>query len=97
LSFVAWEQPRPAYSTAAPPTITRQSIYGEASRPLSVASNCASLWPSAGSAGVAATSLEQQNPDGSWDNTGGCTIEGLRDEVTAEFVALLDEVVGALM
>jgi hypothetical protein len=40
--------------------------------------------------------LDQQNPDGSWDNTGGYTTEGMRDEVTAEFVALLDEVAGAL-
>lgn len=40
--------------------------------------------------------LAQQNPDGSWDNTGGYTTEGARDEVTAEFVTILDEVVGAL-
>ena len=40
--------------------------------------------------------LAQQNSDGSWDNTGGYTTEGMRDEVTAEFVALLDEVVQGL-
>jgi hypothetical protein len=40
--------------------------------------------------------LDQQNPHRSWDNTGGYTTEGVRDEVTAEFVALLDEVAGAL-
>ncbi|HLZ68308.1 MAG TPA: GMC family oxidoreductase N-terminal domain-containing protein [Dehalococcoidia bacterium] len=34
--------------------------------------------------------LAQQNPDGSWDNTGGYTTEGSRDEVTAEFVAIMD-------
>jgi len=34
--------------------------------------------------------LAQQNPDGSWDNTGGYTTEGARDEVTAEFVAIMD-------
>ncbi|MHB8577106.1 MAG: hypothetical protein ACYDCQ_17475, partial [Dehalococcoidia bacterium] len=36
--------------------------------------------------------LAQQNPDGSWDNTGGFTREEVRDEVTAEFVAIMDEV-----
>lgn len=36
--------------------------------------------------------LAQQNPDGSWDNTGGYTTEATRDEVTAEFVVILDEV-----
>jgi len=36
--------------------------------------------------------LAQQNPDGSWDNTGGYSTEGVRDEVTAEFVSILDEV-----
>jgi choline dehydrogenase len=40
--------------------------------------------------------LDQQNPDGSWDNTGGYTTEGVRDEVTAEFVAILDEVAQGL-
>ena len=45
---------------------------------------------------AAAAILDQQNPDGSWDNTGGYTTEGVRDEATAEFVALLDEVIGAL-
>ncbi|GEM_PF-14068 len=34
--------------------------------------------------------IAQQNPDGSWDNTGGYTTEGSRDEVTAEFVAIMD-------
>jgi hypothetical protein len=34
--------------------------------------------------------LAQQNPDGSWDNTGGYTTEGSRDEVTAEFAAIMD-------
>ncbi|HZQ37829.1 MAG TPA: GMC family oxidoreductase N-terminal domain-containing protein [Dehalococcoidia bacterium] len=34
--------------------------------------------------------LAQQNPDGSWDNTGGYTTEAQRDEVTAEFVAIMD-------
>lgn len=34
--------------------------------------------------------LAQQNPDGSWDNTGGYTSEGSRDEVTAEFVSIMD-------
>lgn len=33
--------------------------------------------------------LSQQNPDGSWDDTPGFTTEAARDEVTAEFVAIL--------
>lgn len=40
--------------------------------------------------------LDQQNPDGSWDNTGGYVSEAMRDEVTAEFVALMDEVMQGL-
>ncbi len=40
--------------------------------------------------------LAQQNPDGSWDNTGGYTTEGMRDEVTAEFVSIMDEVEAGL-
>jgi hypothetical protein len=40
----------------------------------------------------AAALLAQQNPDGSWDNTGGYRTEAVRDEVTAEFVAIMDEV-----
>jgi hypothetical protein len=40
--------------------------------------------------------LDQQNPDGSWDNTGGYISEAMRDEVTAEFVSLMDEVVQGL-
>ncbi len=36
--------------------------------------------------------LAQQNPDGSWDNTGGYSTEGMRDEVTAEFVSIMNEV-----
>jgi len=40
--------------------------------------------------------LDQQNPDGPWDNTGGYTTEAMRDEVTAEFVSILDEVLQGL-
>jgi hypothetical protein len=37
--------------------------------------------------------LQQQNDDGSWYNTGGYTTDAVTDEVTAEFVALLDEMI----
>lgn len=42
---------------------------------------------------VGAAMLDQQNGDGSWDNTGGFSTQAVREEVTAEFVALLDEMV----
>ncbi|MGH2601516.1 MAG: GMC oxidoreductase, partial [Dehalococcoidia bacterium] len=45
---------------------------------------------------AAAALLDQQNPDGSWDNTGGYTTEAMRDEVTAEFVTILDEALQGL-
>ena len=37
--------------------------------------------------------LAQQNDGGSWDNTGGFTTQAVRDEITAEFVAELDEMI----
>ena len=40
--------------------------------------------------------LKQQNDDGSWFNTGGYSIDAVTDEVTAEFVSLLDEMVQGL-
>ena len=40
--------------------------------------------------------VAQQNADGSWHNTGGFTHQAVTDEVTAEFVALLDEIVQGL-
>lgn len=40
--------------------------------------------------------LQQQNDDGSWHNTGGFTTRAVTDEVTAEFVAILDEMVQGL-
>ncbi|MBI2912711.1 MAG: hypothetical protein HYY03_02185 [Chloroflexi bacterium] len=45
---------------------------------------------------VADALLTQQNPDGSWHNTGGFTEQVVTDEVTAEFVVLLDEMVQGL-
>lgn len=40
--------------------------------------------------------LTQQNDDGSWFNTGGYSIDAVTDEVTAEFVSLLDEMIQGL-
>ena len=40
--------------------------------------------------------LDQQNEDGSWHNTGGFTTQTVTDEVTAEFVAILDEMIQGL-
>lgn len=40
--------------------------------------------------------IAQQQPNGAWDNTGGYVNEDIRAEVTAEFVVILDEMVGAL-
>jgi hypothetical protein len=40
--------------------------------------------------------LDQQNDDGSWDNTGGFSTEAVRDEVTAEFVSILDDMAQGL-
>ncbi len=40
--------------------------------------------------------LTQQTEDGSWNNTGGFTTQAVADEVTAEFVAILDEMVQGL-
>jgi hypothetical protein len=40
--------------------------------------------------------LAQQLPGGAWDNTGGFAGEGLRIEVTCEFVVLLDEMIAGL-
>lgn len=45
---------------------------------------------------VGAALLEQQNNDGSWFNTGGYINDAVTDEVTAEFVAILDEMVQGL-
>ena len=45
---------------------------------------------------VADALLAQQNPDGSWHNTGGFTHQSETNEVTAEFVVLLDEMVQGL-
>ena len=45
---------------------------------------------------VAGALLAQQNPDGSWHNTGGFTQQSETDEVTAEFVVLLDEMIQGL-
>ncbi len=45
---------------------------------------------------VAAALLAQQNTDGSWHNTGGFTHQAVTDEVTAEFVVLLDEMIQGL-
>jgi hypothetical protein len=35
--------------------------------------------------------LDQQTPEGAWDNTGGYTTDAVRTEVTCEFIVLLDE------
>jgi hypothetical protein len=40
--------------------------------------------------------LAQQTDSGGWDNTGGYTTDAVRAEVTAEFVVLLDEMIGGL-
>jgi hypothetical protein len=45
---------------------------------------------------VAEALCAQQNPDGSWHNTGGFTHEAVTEEVTAEFVVLLGDMAGAL-
>ena len=42
---------------------------------------------------VADALLAQQQPEGCWHNTGGFTHQAVTDEVTAEFVVLLDEMV----
>ena len=40
--------------------------------------------------------LDQQTPEGAWDNTGGYTTEAVRTEVTCEFVVLLDEMIAGI-
>jgi hypothetical protein len=40
--------------------------------------------------------LDQQTPEGAWDNTGGYVDDVVRAECTAEFVVLLDEMAGGL-
>ena len=45
---------------------------------------------------VADAILAQQNEDGSWNDTGGFTHQSVTDNVTGEFVALLDEMVQGL-
>ena len=40
--------------------------------------------------------LAQQTESGGWDNTGGYVNEAIRTEVTAEFIVLLDEMIGGL-
>ena len=45
---------------------------------------------------VAEALLQQQNGDGSWYNTGGYSADAVTDEVTAEFVAILDEMIQGL-
>jgi hypothetical protein len=40
--------------------------------------------------------IAQQTDSGGWDNTGGYVNDAIRIEVTAEFVVLLDEMVGGL-
>ncbi len=45
---------------------------------------------------VAGALLAQQQPEGCWHNTGGFTHQAVTDEVTAEFVVLLDEIVQGL-
>jgi hypothetical protein len=40
--------------------------------------------------------IAQQTETGGWDNTGGYVNEAIRTEVTAEFIVLLDEMIGAI-
>lgn len=40
--------------------------------------------------------LAQQTESGGWDNTGGYVNDAIRTEVTAEFIALLDEMIAGL-
>lgn len=40
--------------------------------------------------------VAQQQQGGGWDNTGGYVDEAIRTQVTAEFIVLLDEMIGAL-
>jgi hypothetical protein len=45
---------------------------------------------------VADAMIAQQTDTGGWDNTGGYVNDAIRAEVTAEFVVLLDEMIGGL-
>lgn len=45
---------------------------------------------------VAEAMIAQQTDTGGWDNTGGYANDAVRAEVTAEFVVLLDEMIGGL-
>jgi hypothetical protein len=45
---------------------------------------------------VSEAMLAQQTDTGGWDNTGGYVNDAIRAEVTAEFVVLLDEMIGGL-
>jgi len=40
--------------------------------------------------------ITQQTDTGGWDNTGGYVNEAIRTEVTAEFIVLLDEMIGGI-
>ncbi len=40
--------------------------------------------------------LDQQTPEGAWDNTGGYTTDAVRTEVTCEFIVLLDEMLAGI-
>lgn len=45
---------------------------------------------------VADAMIAQQTDSGGWDNTGGYSTDAIRSEVTAEFVVLLDEMIGGI-